>query len=193
MALKTLVKVGNISNLSDARYCAGMGVDMLGYSVTEGSKTYISTRLYEEIKGWIAGPASVAELYGISGPERLEAAIGQYRPDYLELHVDQLPIIDPGISLPLIVSVDGLGDLEEVRSCRARIGYVQVNESQPQIALEASPDFEVLILLQSAIRLQTLLTTLPLRGVSLIGGPEARPGYKDYGDLAEILEKLQVE
>ena len=25
MALKTFVKVGNISNLSDARYCAGMG------------------------------------------------------------------------------------------------------------------------------------------------------------------------
>ena len=32
MPLKTFVKVGNITNLSDARYCAGMGVDMLRIS-----------------------------------------------------------------------------------------------------------------------------------------------------------------
>ena len=33
--LKTLIKVSNINNLSDARYCAGMGVEMLGFSMDE--------------------------------------------------------------------------------------------------------------------------------------------------------------
>ncbi len=37
MALKTIVKVGNITNLSDARYCAVMGVDMLGFCLNKQS------------------------------------------------------------------------------------------------------------------------------------------------------------
>ena len=33
--LKTQVKVSSITNLSDARYCAGMGVDLLGFPIQE--------------------------------------------------------------------------------------------------------------------------------------------------------------
>ena len=85
MALKTLVKVGNISNLSDARYCAGMGVDMLGFRVISGQEHYVSPELFKEIRGWFSGPSVVAEAYGIRSGEDLPFIIQNYLPDFIEL------------------------------------------------------------------------------------------------------------
>ena len=62
MALTTIVKVGNITNLSDARYCAGMGVDMLGFCFEKKSEQYIDPESYKEIIGWISGPQLVGEF-----------------------------------------------------------------------------------------------------------------------------------
>ena len=56
MALKTLVKVGKISNLSDAWYCAGMSVDMLGFTVIASQENYVSPELFREMRGWFYGP-----------------------------------------------------------------------------------------------------------------------------------------
>lgn len=35
MALKTFVKISGVNNLSDARYCAGMGVNQLGFNIED--------------------------------------------------------------------------------------------------------------------------------------------------------------
>ena len=48
MPLKTIVKVGSITNLSDARYCAGMGVEMLGFNVVAGHESFIDAKKYQE-------------------------------------------------------------------------------------------------------------------------------------------------
>ena len=61
MALKTLVKISNVTNLSDARYCAGMGVDMLGFSMDADSPDYIEPKKFAEIRGWVAGVQIVGE------------------------------------------------------------------------------------------------------------------------------------
>ena len=71
MPLKTFVKVGSITNLSDARYCAGMMVDMLGFRSVEGQEGYIKPAQFQEIRGWISGPlviSFVAALADSSGP-----------------------------------------------------------------------------------------------------------------------------
>ncbi|MFT7424854.1 MAG: phosphoribosylanthranilate isomerase, partial [Algoriphagus sp.] len=37
MALRTFVKINGITNLTDARYCSGMYVDLLGFTFEEGA------------------------------------------------------------------------------------------------------------------------------------------------------------
>jgi phosphoribosylanthranilate isomerase len=81
MPLKTIVKVGNISNLSDARYCAGMGVDMLGFRVIDGLPGYIAPQAFQEIRGWISGPKVVAEIYGIDRSDKIPHIVENYAPD----------------------------------------------------------------------------------------------------------------
>src|SRR5688572_15531110 len=104
MPLKTLVKVGNITNLSDARYCAGMGVDMLGFRVIEGQENFVAPKLFQEIRGWVAGPKVVAELYGYSENLDFNLILKNYAPDFAEFTYAEYLKFRTVISMPCIVS-----------------------------------------------------------------------------------------
>ena len=191
MALKTLVKVGNISNLSDARYCAGMGVDLLGFSGIKDRPGYIPLKLYQDIRGWVAGPSAVLELYGLKAGDPLEQLLEDYRPDFLEVSMAELGVLPPAVDQSLIVSLNTKDDLSGIRN-RKDIQYTLINEDQPDLIQEVSKLFPVILSLRSSAGL-SLLNTLPLKGIALSGSPEIRPGFKDYSDLAEVLEQLEVD
>jgi phosphoribosylanthranilate isomerase len=57
MALKTKVLVENITNLSEARYCASMGVHFLSFPAQ-----YVDPKMYKDITGWIQGPEMAIEF-----------------------------------------------------------------------------------------------------------------------------------
>jgi len=71
MNLKTVVKVGNVSNLSDARYCAGFGVNMIGFNVDIEDQEHISVDTVKEIMGWVAGTEFILE-YGSMSIDKIE-------------------------------------------------------------------------------------------------------------------------
>ena len=62
MALRTFVKINGITNLTDARYCSGMYVDLLGFTFEEGADRLVSTTTFKEISGWVSGVDFVAEF-----------------------------------------------------------------------------------------------------------------------------------
>jgi phosphoribosylanthranilate isomerase len=62
MALKTFVKVSTVNNLSDARYCAGMYVNWLGFNLEESSPDYLSPEKFTEITEWLSGLEYVGEF-----------------------------------------------------------------------------------------------------------------------------------
>jgi phosphoribosylanthranilate isomerase len=193
MPLKTIVKVGNISNLSDARYCSGMGVDMLGIAVSPAHGAYLSPELYHEIRGWIAGPSIVAELYGMREPQSIKQIIEAYVPDYLELDISQLNILSKDITLPLIVKISQANDLNKLTIDKSQIAYVVLEEANVAESKSIGSNFKVLIELSAVSTLQTIIDNYPIEGFALIGSPEIRPGFKDYGDLADVLEHLETD
>ena len=48
MALKTFVKISGVNNLSDARYCAGMGVNQLGFNIEDKHPNYTDPQSFKE-------------------------------------------------------------------------------------------------------------------------------------------------
>ena len=82
--LKTLVKVSAITNLSDARYCAGMGVDLLGFPLGK-----ISIDQFTEIRNWLAGVQIVGE-FSTNDAAEIKAKVAEYKPDVLEKFLDFL-------------------------------------------------------------------------------------------------------
>ncbi len=182
MALKRIVKVGNITNLSDARYCSGMGVDMLGFQVVEGLENHLPAATYQEIKGWIAGPKVVVELYGIKDPTAFQKILEDYQPDLLEFGPAELAYLPPDVALPVIYS--GAPD-ETTR--HLRIEFMIHDQVMEQA------NIPVLINCEDEAQLKTILTDPTIEGVVLKGSPEERPGQQNYDHLADILEALEEE
>ncbi|MEY3451559.1 MAG: hypothetical protein RL711_1385, partial [Bacteroidota bacterium] len=85
MKLKTLVKVGNISNLTDARYSAGMGVDMIGFSLDEDDPAYLTIDEINAITGWISGVKLVGETKEFN-IEKINFLIKELNLDYIQLN-----------------------------------------------------------------------------------------------------------
>lgn len=191
MPLKTFVKVGNISNLSDARYCAGMGVDLLGFRTVEGNSTYMAPALFQEIRGWFSGPSIVAELYGLSEPSAVASIVQQYAPDYLEVGIAELSYLPTDISIPLIVKLDNENS-SVVNRWASKIAFILLPESVATPIQIQEFEFPVVVELESKDHLSQL-EGQAIKGIALNGTPELRPGFKDYSVLADVLEQLEVE
>jgi phosphoribosylanthranilate isomerase len=185
MSLKTIVKVGSITNLSDARYCAGMNVDMLGFVTVETQENYLPAKEYQDIRGWLSGPKIVAEVYGLQSKEQLNNIIEDYKPDYLELSSAELPFTDN--RLPLLLRVSTGVSLSSLEADAPIAFIITTAEGLPTTAeniLVEAPDLK---------SVQHLIDNNSIKGIVLSGSQEVSPGLKDYDHLAEILESLEVE
>lgn len=196
MPLKTLVKVGNISNLSDARYCAGMGVEMLGFNVVEGVPNYISPTSFQEIRGWLSGPLVVAELYSANA-NIIDQLIANYHPDLLELSVAELALVS-NIDTPLILSVDKDSferHHQQIQQHKHRISFLVISFSDynNDFCRELEKDFDILVASNDTTDIITLTKDVNVKGITLLGGKEIRPGLKDFDALASVLELLETD
>jgi phosphoribosylanthranilate isomerase len=190
MALKTLVKVGSITNLSDARYCAGMGVEFLGFRVIEGQPGSISAKLFQEIRGWVTGPQIVAEIYGITDVTTLPQIVESFRPDYFELGVADYLRVGAAIDLPYILSLKPGEELPAM--LHSRPAYI-LTDIPSASSSKLIPEHELLVEVSDIPGVQQILHQTGISGISLHGGVEIRPGLKQYDELAEILESLEED
>ncbi|WP_375444972.1 N-(5'-phosphoribosyl)anthranilate isomerase [uncultured Fibrella sp.] len=206
MALQTTVKISNITNLSDARYCAGMGVDLLGFSMDSTSPDYIEPARFNEIRGWVAGVQIVGETAS-ADPEQIEQLLAEYQPDVLQVdEVALLPYLST-MGKPLMLRVDLTGmSLEQLDAVAGTalpgIDYLLLesqsiihidDELQAALKQVASRHAVLLGIGFEAATIQTILAELPIAGIALAGGNEERPGSRDFGALMDILEVLEVE
>ncbi|HYF68956.1 MAG TPA: hypothetical protein VD884_12520 [Ohtaekwangia sp.] len=188
MPLKTLVKVGRITNLSDARYCAGMGVDFLGFAAVASQPEAITAKSYQEIRGWITGPQIVAEVYGINNEEELAVILDEFRPDYLELGSEEYNKIGSVIGLPFMLR---LQEGEELPAMSIKPAYLLIDEDSTMTRF--IPEHEVLLTIKDVEELNRALNHTGVSGICLHGQAELRPGLKHYDELADILEALEAE
>ena len=98
--LKTLVKVSSISNLSDARYCAGMGVDLLGFPIQD-----ITLEKFTEIRNWLAGVQIVGE-FSTHLADEIRHKVAEYLPDVVEIDTKVNLVAIQDITIPKILRVN---------------------------------------------------------------------------------------
>lgn len=206
MALKTFVKVGKVNNLSDARYCAGMGVDVIGFSLTPDTKNFVSAEKFSQITEWLSGVDFAGEFENLTAARIMELT-DTYNVQYIqisdpslirELSAQQVPVIfkigmengyRPEEVLPLL------------QQHHHQISFFLFESEQenydPAILEEIiSLSSEYPILLGYGVEPSTLdriTRETDIKGISLLGEEEIRAGYKDFDKLAEILELLEVD
>jgi phosphoribosylanthranilate isomerase len=204
MSLNTFVYIRDVDNLSDARYCAGMGVDMIGFRLDPGHENYLDTSKFKEISDWISGVKIVGE-FGTLTSEELKDILTQYKLDYiLTSDISQLDDYKK-LDFPLIVKLDVEAITDELTTeLNFRTGsfdYLLIDSSDKTIS-ENHKEVISQIASQHPVLLgygfnehdaSELVTALGTEGISMAGSSEIRPGFKDYDQLADILESLEVD
>ncbi|HZY81563.1 MAG TPA: hypothetical protein VFE50_18700 [Cyclobacteriaceae bacterium] len=189
MSLKTKVKVGRVTNLSEARYCAGMGVDLLGFPVGNDG---LKPEQYRQMIEWVAGPEFVLEVHQ-SQTQDLKSITDNYPGHYIQIGRHQLSwLSDKSLNFILAIEpkdwVSLYGDLIAYEN----IKFVELQSVDLSAARAVSTYFPVLLSTNSLENLTEVLK-LNAAGVSLIGSDEEKPGIKDYSNVADILEALEVD
>lgn len=180
--------VSNITNLSEARYCAGMGVQFLAYPAH-----LVNPKMYQDITSWLQGPEMVLD---VSNNSEIRSLLNEYRSDYILLSADQFQHISDALMVPAIVKIDS-GSISLAHELSKHTGLIRyiVTEglSEEEVKLLKSIGFSLLhtIRANNGPSIEELLKW-PIDGIVLIGNPELKPGLMDYSHLSEMLENLEM-
>lgn len=205
MALSTFVKINEITNLSDARYCSGMYVDLLGFDLSKKSSKFLSPQQFSEITGWLSGVEFVGEFHGESLNEITETLAEYEGIQWVEhSNLEVLKALQSkGFKIILKFDISGIKSLkkewiEELSKHELILHITSKNSplSTQERSLIKTLSQSSKVILGSGISpesVRELLTELSLQGIALNGGEEIKPGLKDFDELADILEQLEVE
>jgi phosphoribosylanthranilate isomerase len=196
MALSTTVKI-SVNNLSDARYAAGMGVNMIGFCLDKNSSDYVDTQKFSAIAQWITGVELVGEITNATTDWQ------NYALDALQVNdwqlIDQLQT-----DLPLLLSlnidnyttISFIDEILEKYVNKVKYFILESNTTaQDKTEWLQKVCSKYPILLGVAMNESNLATVLALKatGISLKGGNEISAGLKDFDELSGVLELLEEE
>jgi len=207
MALKTFVKISNVNNLSDARYCAGMYVNVMGFSLEEQNENYVTPQKFKEITDWISGVEFVAEFQS-THPERILTALQEYE-DFTFIQIEEEAhlqmLMNTNYGLIWKTKINEIADFDyyigKAKSLKEGGIVLLLDSDQLKLDLDVIKKIDQLsrfcdVLVGFDIHpdnVDKLLNGSMAKGIALKGGNEIKPGFKDFDELGDILEILEVE
>lgn len=207
MALRTFVKVSQVNNLSDARYCAGMGVAMLGFNLEPGTVHYIEPEKFRQLSDWVAGVIFAAE-FSEATPQTIMRLLPEYPVDYLQTDKPEYleSLQQTGLPLILRILVSASTKAESVEQLlekyHEQVGFFLLESTSKgslskilsNSLLALGSKYQIIADLGfKADTVKEVLEQYPIKGIALKGGEEIRAGYKDFDELADILETLEAD
>lgn len=194
MALKTFVLISSVNNLSDARYCAGMDVDLIGFSMEKDNKNYISPDVFKELTEWLSGVEFVGEFEN-ANPEEIKETLKTYDTSFVKIsNADWVePLKNAGFKVILSQHIDEPApsanpDYLVLEGTDEVLDQDQINKIKQLETNQVLIGFGV-----TDTNVEEVLANTGAYGIALKGSDEIRPGYKDYDELADILEALEID
>lgn len=193
--MKLLTKVSQITNLSDARYCAGMGVDFLGFCIEPDSGNYVDPKTYQEITSWISGPEYVLEANDINNLVYKEKYTQHA---YIEISAQKdWGEISKGSKVIINIHIQEVSDMITLKEILSnplpKYFLIECHNEELYDPLDrALGNYLDKIIRAYNVHPYTLDSIIKQKfaGIALKGSKEIKPGYKDFDQLADILEKL---
>jgi phosphoribosylanthranilate isomerase len=203
MGLTVPVILNSVNNLSDARYAAGMGVDLMGFEVEEGVDRYVNPDLFKAITAWLSGIQTVAAT-AVLNPDTVAFIQEHYQPDFIQFEsiegISQSELSGIAciqkITIPLGKESDALAQVKQQMYDEANFILLELSDwaewkKYKELISEVTNHHTILWALPIEKEDITFIQSLGLKGIALKGGDEQRPGWKDLDQLIDILEALE--
>ncbi|MDF2456518.1 MAG: N-(5-phosphoribosyl)anthranilate isomerase [Cytophagaceae bacterium] len=190
MALKTNVYISDVTNLTEARYYAGMGVSIIGFNANPGDSTFASAQQFDAITSWLSGIQTAWQWHSAPSQELLDL-ISSSSSDLIEICTVPLPEQWQFLTKPLLIRTSSIEDLQTIAGLPSHTFAGIVWEGDPSVLPPLSGDLTLFIQTEPPFDpLDSLLDEH--KGISLKGIPESRPGWNDFDQLADLLESLET-
>lgn len=85
--MRPKLKINQINNLHDARYCSAVGIELLAFNLDKHDFRFIEPAKVKEIMEWLSGPESVGEFGEVDFAEIHQTAI-ELGLNYISLPAD---------------------------------------------------------------------------------------------------------
>ncbi len=205
MALRTSVIVNGINNLSDARYCAGMGVDIIGFNLKLDDSQRVQPDTLKEITGWISG-VQVAGEFERAKPEIINELAEEFNLDYIQLDtpylIDEIEEISRPVIQKIFINKDTVeSELLEMMELYSSVVHAfilysddfnSVDETNIKFLADIAKQFNIYIGFgMDKNNINDTLQQIKPGGIGLQGGHEIKPGLKDFDELQEIFEEIE--
>ena len=195
MALKLSVKIGDVTNLSDARYAAGMGVDYIGFNIDPSSENFVTAKTFEEIINWISGVGIIGEMG--SAPKD---SINDYPSFLLETSNPKDIEIDGEFVYRINAKNLAFDSLENNLKTENNVLFYVLEVTNKQLEDNLSGFANLCSLFPIYLStdfnehfLEKVVNTIKPKGIEIKGGLEEQPGFKDYDGIADVLEWLEED
>lgn len=123
LKMKPKLKLNHIKDLHDARYCAAVGIHLLGFCMEENEEYSIAPKAVAEIMEWLSGPEGVGE-FGYASPDEINEVMAEAKLQWVSLPLDFSEEDAARLSYPFIFRgpADHLAPagLDHVRALAAR-------------------------------------------------------------------------
>lgn len=202
---KTKIKISNVNNLTDARYCAAREVDFISYAL-DSVENGIDLLRIKAIKEWVEGPNTIIEV-GMESQEFLKEIFATTHPAFIQIpaYYDfnvSLQTDFPIIKEIIIENPINKSLINDQLKTWGNIPYL-FDFSKNGIAWRMLKNMDMMyfqnIMNQQDIWVDIhaelnewdeLLSTITPIGLSIKSNGEEKTGYKSFDELDEILDVL---
>jgi len=208
--MATKLKVCGITDLADARYLAGEGVDYLGFIQHEDSPRYITPSLVGDMLDWLYGPESVGVFVNKTA-EEVNAVADEAGFDYVQLHGEESPETCATIEVPIIKAIRVRHDAssDHLRAMMQRyedeVQYFLLDTHNSSVwggtgesfnwrlARELSSDYSIFLAGGiDAENVERAVQTMRPYAIDLSSGLEDAPGEKSFEKIDAFLDAFRA-
>jgi phosphoribosylanthranilate isomerase len=187
---KKITLVKNISNLSEARYCAGMMVDFISFQLTSTHPDYVTLDKYFEIKGWLNGLKVLGNGQYFTADEINEQIILRELDGFIFdfSQFDSIHLVECDVKIGYL----SLQQFESINTDTViGLDYIIITGSMEELALKIDLiDSKVPIMLGFDFD-NVNLRNKKISGFAFLGTVEFKPGFSSYNRLMDALELLE--
>ncbi len=192
MSLATSVYIST-NHLTDARYCAAMGVEFIEFILDKTIPDAISKETFLGISQWIEGIKYVAYFESEEGVEEICNTLNIEH--VASNNISLLNDLPDSFTKFYKTTLDTI-NREEFQN----IDYINIEGGSDMLSKQETESIKKLAATKNIIlaygfddtNVSNIITT-GIKGIGIKGGEEERPGYKDMDKLADILEAIEVD
>ncbi|MES2559113.1 MAG: hypothetical protein V4590_05200 [Bacteroidota bacterium] len=204
MSFQTNIKLGNITNLSDARFAAAAGATYIGFCFDPTNENYIAPIKAKEIIDWVTGSSVVGE-FGDQSMEEIRDISELLNVDVIEVNNTLLPDELLSLGKPVIKKIN-VNQFNTAQLQTEIDAYEKVADAFHIYADSSTEkyDCDQLVALCSSHQIiwglnlnvsnvLNILASFKPFGINLVGGSEEKAGMKDFDELNDLFDALRID